>query len=90
MNSPLKSHLQSALNVLRYLKRSPDKGLKFTHKMLSNMLEGYADSLIVLNAQRLENLSLDIVSFTKEIPFLGKSRNKQLFPNPPLKLSTES
>nr|GEZ18046.1 ribonuclease H-like domain-containing protein [Tanacetum cinerariifolium] len=44
MHSPLKSHLQSALNVLRYLKGSPRKGLKFTHNQLSNMLEGYADS----------------------------------------------
>nr|GEZ47391.1 putative reverse transcriptase, RNA-dependent DNA polymerase, Gag-polypeptide of LTR copia-type [Tanacetum cinerariifolium] len=44
MHSPLKSHLQSALNVLRYLKGSPEKGLKFSHNMLSNMFEGYADS----------------------------------------------
>nr|GEV13163.1 ribonuclease H-like domain-containing protein [Tanacetum cinerariifolium] len=44
MHSPLKSHLQSALNVLRYLKGSPGKGLKFIHNRLSNMLEGYADS----------------------------------------------
>nr|GEX76359.1 copia protein [Tanacetum cinerariifolium] len=44
MHSPLKSHLQSALNVVRYLKGSLGKGLKFTHNRLSNMLEGYADS----------------------------------------------
>ncbi|GJY08654.1 ribonuclease H-like domain-containing protein, partial [Tanacetum coccineum] len=29
MHAPLKSHLQAALNVLRYLKGSPGKGLRF-------------------------------------------------------------
>ncbi|GJS67611.1 hypothetical protein Tco_0682175 [Tanacetum coccineum] len=36
---PMKANI-----ILPYLKGSLDKGLKFTHKKLSNILEGYADS----------------------------------------------
>ncbi|GJU43423.1 putative RNA-directed DNA polymerase [Tanacetum coccineum] len=46
MHAPLKSHLQAALNVLRYLKGSPCKGLRYDHSSISSTDEmvAYADS----------------------------------------------
>ncbi|GJR69095.1 ribonuclease H-like domain-containing protein [Tanacetum coccineum] len=46
MHAPLKSHLQAALNVLRYLKGSPGKGLRYDHTSISatDEMVSYADS----------------------------------------------
>ncbi|GJU37346.1 ribonuclease H-like domain-containing protein [Tanacetum coccineum] len=37
---PLKSHLQAALNVLRYLKSFPGKGLRYDHSLISFLGKG--------------------------------------------------
>nr|GEW00241.1 ribonuclease H-like domain-containing protein [Tanacetum cinerariifolium] len=44
MHSPLKSHLNSALNVLRYLKNAPRKGIKYAHSKNDNTLVGFSDA----------------------------------------------
>ncbi|GKC15213.1 ribonuclease H-like domain-containing protein, partial [Tanacetum coccineum] len=44
MNSPLKSHLNCALNVLRYLKNAPGKGIKYAYSDCENNLKGYSDA----------------------------------------------
>nr|GEX00500.1 ribonuclease H-like domain-containing protein [Tanacetum cinerariifolium] len=41
---PLKSHLSCALNVLRYLKGAPRKGIKYTRTNNGNNLVGYSDA----------------------------------------------
>ncbi|GKE31224.1 hypothetical protein Tco_1450546 [Tanacetum coccineum] len=43
MHSPLKSHLNSALNVLRYLKGALGKGIRYIHIDCKNNLSGYSD-----------------------------------------------
>ncbi|GJX40295.1 ribonuclease H-like domain-containing protein [Tanacetum coccineum] len=42
MHSPLKSHLNCALNVLRYLKNAPGKGIRYNHSDCVNNLKGYS------------------------------------------------
>ncbi|GJT75153.1 ribonuclease H-like domain-containing protein [Tanacetum coccineum] len=44
MHSPLKSHLNCTLNVLRYLKGAPGKGIKYTYTNNGNNLVGYSDA----------------------------------------------
>ncbi|GKB12493.1 ribonuclease H-like domain-containing protein, partial [Tanacetum coccineum] len=44
MHSPLKSHLNSALNVLRYLKGAPGKGIGYNYGECNNNLSGYGDA----------------------------------------------
>ncbi|GKA65245.1 RNA-directed DNA polymerase, eukaryota, reverse transcriptase zinc-binding domain protein [Tanacetum coccineum] len=44
MHSPLKSHLNCALNVLRYLKNAPCKGIKYVYSDCVNNLQGYCDA----------------------------------------------
>ncbi|GJV72029.1 ribonuclease H-like domain-containing protein [Tanacetum coccineum] len=44
MHSPLKSHLNSALNVLRYLKGAPGKGIRYKYSNCKNNLTGYSDA----------------------------------------------
>nr|GEW20391.1 ribonuclease H-like domain-containing protein [Tanacetum cinerariifolium] len=44
MHSLLKSHLNSALNVLRYLKGAPSKGIRYTYSEYKNNLSGYSDA----------------------------------------------
>ncbi|GKB33820.1 ribonuclease H-like domain-containing protein [Tanacetum coccineum] len=44
MHSPLKSHLNSSLNVLRYLKGAPGKGIRYIHTYCKNNLNGYSDA----------------------------------------------
>ncbi|GJV57243.1 ribonuclease H-like domain-containing protein [Tanacetum coccineum] len=44
MHSPLKSHLNCALNVLRYLKGAPDKGIRYNYGECKNNLSGYSDA----------------------------------------------
>ncbi|GJT38378.1 putative RNA-directed DNA polymerase [Tanacetum coccineum] len=44
MHSPLKSHLNCALNVLRYLKNAPGKGIKYAHSKNDNTLVGFSDA----------------------------------------------
>nr|GEZ84816.1 ribonuclease H-like domain-containing protein [Tanacetum cinerariifolium] len=44
MHSPLKSHLNCALNVLRYLKGAPGKGIRYNHGEYKNNLSGYSDA----------------------------------------------
>ncbi|GJZ96408.1 ribonuclease H-like domain-containing protein [Tanacetum coccineum] len=44
MHSPLKSHLNNALNVLRYLKGAPGKGIRYIHTDCKNNLNGYSDA----------------------------------------------
>nr|GEX10369.1 hypothetical protein [Tanacetum cinerariifolium] len=80
--------IKSAINVLRYLKGSPSKGLKFTHNMLSYILEEYPDFDWAKCLKTIKSVSLDIVSFTMGISFRRKAKNMQLFPKHPLKLST--
>ncbi|GKD12584.1 ribonuclease H-like domain-containing protein [Tanacetum coccineum] len=41
MHSPLKSYLNCALNVLRYLKNAPGKGIKYVHSDCENNLKEY-------------------------------------------------
>ncbi|GKA32210.1 ribonuclease H-like domain-containing protein [Tanacetum coccineum] len=44
MQSSLKSHLNYALNVLRYLKGAPGKGIRYVHSENKNNLSGYSDA----------------------------------------------
>ncbi|GJR05694.1 ribonuclease H-like domain-containing protein [Tanacetum coccineum] len=44
MHSPLKSHLNYALNVLRYLKGAPGKGIRYKYSDCKNNLTGYSDA----------------------------------------------
>ncbi|GJV04776.1 ribonuclease H-like domain-containing protein, partial [Tanacetum coccineum] len=44
MHSPLKSHLNCALNVLRYLKGAPGKGIRYNYGECNNNLSGYSDA----------------------------------------------
>ncbi|GJS78106.1 NB-ARC domains-containing protein [Tanacetum coccineum] len=44
MHSPLKSHLNCALNVLRYLKNAPGKGIRYKYPGDMNSLCGYSDA----------------------------------------------
>ncbi|GKA62052.1 ribonuclease H-like domain-containing protein [Tanacetum coccineum] len=44
MHSPLKSHLNSTLNVLRYLKGAPGKGIIYKYSDCKNNLTGYSDA----------------------------------------------
>ena len=44
MHTLLKSHLDSALNVLRYLKGAPGKGLRYDYCNSDNLLGGYSDA----------------------------------------------
>ncbi|GJZ52121.1 ribonuclease H-like domain-containing protein [Tanacetum coccineum] len=44
MNSPLKSHLNCALNVLRYLKNALGEGIRYNHSDCENYLKGYSDA----------------------------------------------
>ncbi|GKC72037.1 ribonuclease H-like domain-containing protein [Tanacetum coccineum] len=44
MHSPLKSHLNCALNVLRYLKSASGKGIRYIHSEYKNNLSGYSDA----------------------------------------------
>ncbi|GJR80910.1 hypothetical protein Tco_0151695 [Tanacetum coccineum] len=44
MHSPLKSHLYCALNVLRYLKGTHGKGIRYVHYENKNNLSGYSDA----------------------------------------------
>nr|GEV49377.1 ribonuclease H-like domain-containing protein [Tanacetum cinerariifolium] len=49
MHSPLKSHLSYALNVLRYLKGAPSKGIRYKYPDIKDTICGYSDQ-IRLNA----------------------------------------
>ncbi|GJT33006.1 ribonuclease H-like domain-containing protein [Tanacetum coccineum] len=44
MHTPLKSHLNLALNVLRYLKGAPGKGIRYKYYDCKNNLTGYSDA----------------------------------------------
>nr|GEX25418.1 ribonuclease H-like domain-containing protein [Tanacetum cinerariifolium]GEX31345.1 ribonuclease H-like domain-containing protein [Tanacetum cinerariifolium]GEX92039.1 ribonuclease H-like domain-containing protein [Tanacetum cinerariifolium] len=44
MHSPLKSHLNCALNVLRYLKNASGKGIRYNHLDCKNNMKGYSDA----------------------------------------------
>ncbi|GKA15706.1 ribonuclease H-like domain-containing protein [Tanacetum coccineum] len=44
MHSPLESHLNNALNVLRYLKGAPGKGIRYNYGECNNILSGYSDA----------------------------------------------
>ncbi|GKB84555.1 ribonuclease H-like domain-containing protein, partial [Tanacetum coccineum] len=44
MHSPLKSHLNCALNILRYLKGAPGKGIRYNYGECNNNLSGYNDA----------------------------------------------
>ncbi|GJW71778.1 ribonuclease H-like domain-containing protein [Tanacetum coccineum] len=44
MHSPLKSHLSSALNVLRYLKGAPGKGIRYQYLDIRDIICGYSDA----------------------------------------------
>ncbi|GKA52505.1 hypothetical protein Tco_0745820 [Tanacetum coccineum] len=44
MHSPLKSHLNCALNVLKYLKGAPGKDIRYKHSDCKNNLNGYSDA----------------------------------------------
>ncbi|GJZ67371.1 ribonuclease H-like domain-containing protein [Tanacetum coccineum] len=44
MHSPLQSYLYCALNVLRYLKNAPSKGIKYAYSNYENNLKGYSDA----------------------------------------------
>ncbi|GKE82044.1 ribonuclease H-like domain-containing protein, partial [Tanacetum coccineum] len=44
MHSPLKSHLNCALNVLRYLKNALGEGIRYNHSDCENYLKGYSDA----------------------------------------------
>ncbi|GJZ79999.1 hypothetical protein Tco_0644836 [Tanacetum coccineum] len=43
MHSALTSHLNCALNVLRYLKGAPGNGIRYIHSEYKNNLSGYSD-----------------------------------------------
>nr|GEU83604.1 ribonuclease H-like domain-containing protein [Tanacetum cinerariifolium] len=45
MHSSLKSHLSSALNVLRYLKGAPGKGIRYKYPDIRDAICGYCDAL---------------------------------------------
>ncbi|GJU57624.1 ribonuclease H-like domain-containing protein [Tanacetum coccineum] len=44
INSPLKSHLNYALNVLRYLKGASGKGIRYVYSENKNNISGYSDA----------------------------------------------
>ncbi|GJT75123.1 ribonuclease H-like domain-containing protein [Tanacetum coccineum] len=44
MHSPLKSHLSCALNVLRYLKGAPGKGIRYKYPNIKDTICGYHDA----------------------------------------------
>ncbi|GKE97335.1 ribonuclease H-like domain-containing protein, partial [Tanacetum coccineum] len=44
MHSPLKSHLNSALNILRYLKGAPSKGIRYRYPVDKGSIYGYSDA----------------------------------------------
>ncbi|GKA57054.1 ribonuclease H-like domain-containing protein [Tanacetum coccineum] len=44
MHSPLKSHLNSTLNVLRYLKGAPSKGIRYQYLDIRDIICGYSDA----------------------------------------------
>ncbi|GJS16758.1 ribonuclease H-like domain-containing protein [Tanacetum coccineum] len=44
MHSPLKSHLNNALNVLRYLKGAPSKGIRYRYPVDKGSIYGYSDA----------------------------------------------
>lgn len=60
MHSPLKSHLNYTLIVLRYLKGASGKGIRYNHFEFKNNLSGYSDAYWAKYLQLL-NLAQDSV-----------------------------
>ncbi|GKC98817.1 hypothetical protein Tco_1169092 [Tanacetum coccineum] len=70
MHSPLKCHLKCALNVPRYLKGAPGKGIKYTHTNNGNILVGYSDADWAKSSTEAEYISMS--SATCEIIWIQK------------------
>ena len=88
MHSPLKSHLGSALNVLRYLKGAPGKGIRYCYSSSDNVLEGYSDVDWAKCLKTRKSMTVT-VSISTNVLFHGKVKNKILFQNNLLKLNID-
>ncbi|GJQ89733.1 ribonuclease H-like domain-containing protein [Tanacetum coccineum] len=80
MHSPLKSHVESALDVLRYLKGSLGKGLKYSYDSDSGSLQAYAD-VDWAKCPKTRKSVAGYYVFYKIVLFLEKAKNKPLCPN---------
>ncbi|GKC79304.1 ribonuclease H-like domain-containing protein [Tanacetum coccineum] len=78
MHSPLQSHFEAALRVLRYLKSAPGADIIYT-KSSSSSINAYADSDW---AKCKMTRSLGIVFLFVVVWCLGRVKNKQLFQDP--------
>ncbi|GKA02168.1 ribonuclease H-like domain-containing protein [Tanacetum coccineum] len=78
MHSPLQSHFEAAIRVLRYLKSAPGADIIYT-KSSSSSINAYADSDW---AKCKMTRSLGIVFLFVVVWCLGRVKNKQLFQDP--------
>ncbi|GKC29633.1 ribonuclease H-like domain-containing protein, partial [Tanacetum coccineum] len=92
MHAPLKSNLQDALKVLRYLKGSPGKGLRYLSDTesypLSGKMIGFSDADWAKCLVTRKSVSSYCI-FLMTVSFHGKVRNKLLYQNHQLNLNIE-
>ncbi|GKF63678.1 ribonuclease H-like domain-containing protein, partial [Tanacetum coccineum] len=65
MHSPLKSHLNCALNVLRYLKNALGKGIKYAHSKNDNTLNTLSKSSIEAEYRSMVSAACEIIWIQK-------------------------
>ncbi|GJX08501.1 ribonuclease H-like domain-containing protein [Tanacetum coccineum] len=80
MHSPLKSHVECALDVLRYLKGSPGKGLKYSYDSHSGSLQVYADADWA-KCPKTRKFVTGYCVFYNDCLISWKSKKKPLCPN---------
>nr|GEV49200.1 ribonuclease H-like domain-containing protein [Tanacetum cinerariifolium] len=88
MHSPLKSHMNYALNVLRYLKGAPGKGIRYNYGECKNNLNGYSDADWAKCLKTRKSVTGYCVFFNNCL-ISWKSKNRTLYPNHPQKQSTD-
>nr|GEV73273.1 ribonuclease H-like domain-containing protein [Tanacetum cinerariifolium] len=88
IHSSLKSYLSCALNVLRYLKGAPGKGIKYTHTNNGNNLVGYSDADWAKCVKTRKSVTSYCVFFNNCL-ISWKSKNRTLCPDHPQKHNTD-